>query len=263
MKRNKDISLDKLQNELDNEGIVLLKDFTTSVTEFLNLSQMLGEVLPRSSVYAEKGNSKVLKYVGHVKFADELPEEKRLPTQTNGPLPFHTARSFSRLRPKYFAMYMHNQGWIKTVEDLNGESLFIKFKDVLIDYKKYYPEEYKKDISLLRNTNILRKPWYVKEATNEPIIQENEGVLNVRYWEGMVNSIEKMVNEINNGKEYLEVIKKFDYIMRTSKSAIEIQLNTNDVIIINNQNVAHARKGFLSKKENKLNPREIYTTWIV
>lgn len=251
---------------LEDTSILAINDFPPDPSALLDFSYNFGKPLLKYT----KGETDVMDYVADIRLQPNISEDKRRPTQGNSEIKFHTAHSYIVVRPTYFALLMTDQGWLDQSKGNNGESLLIRWKDVIEEFKSRYPLTAEDDLQRLTTTSISYKPWYVEaEPANEPIMfYLPEGDIGVRYWEGISSTTEESVETINEGYIYLQALKRFDEVVNTCQKTIEYQMDKNQLIVIDNRRVAHARKPFTATKidtqgNKKINPRQVFTIHVL
>lgn len=186
--------------------------------------------------------------IGNVTFRSDIKKEERLPTQTADEICFHTARAFEKIRPDLFCMYMTNPGWTDEITYCNGESKLIKLSDILEELGCRFPHQYKDIIEVLLSTEVKYKPWYLDdEPLMGPLLYADaNGNFSFRYWEDFASTL----NNASLQDEQLSAILKLGFVIEHNDRKIEFQLEKGDLLIVNNNTVAHARYPFKPSKIN-------------
>ncbi len=247
-----------------DSDVVILKNFPKDMERLYNFCDNLGVLMERSSGYKEHPNElKIMKYIGFVKFEKDLDEAKRMTTQTSKKLGLHTARSVKKNRPRIFVMYMANSGWKVPNED-NGETLLVHIEDIVKLYSDLYPHNFLTDLELLLKTNISFVPHHIKideSIANEPLITNIDG-----YRFRLISEIEKFLTKelMLHGctEEIREALIRFQTICNDERIVTKIKLETEDLILINNEKVGHGRTAFHEFIKGQVNPRELWTLHI-
>ncbi len=254
---------------LRNSHIATIVNFPPDPDSYVSFARLIGTPMLKHS---STGGGGSMDYIGEVKFRPDIDEEKRMPTQGSEELTFHTARAYTTVRPRYFALLMADPGWRDQKPGLNGESLLVRWNDVMEEFVGEYPHTASSDLHRFMTTNIRYAPWYVKNGVaNEPIMKlSSEGDVEVRYWENIVPIMDELVKEvvIDDGDAYFETLQRFDYVANTCSKTIEYPMAKGQLTIMDNRRIAHARYPFLASRLNdrgemEHNPRKIYSVHIL
>lgn len=246
---------------VDTNFIVKVVNFPLDKTVFAEFSKNLGPLMPK---YKTTGISPE-DYIGDVKIRTDIRPEDRLATERDGELKPHTAKSWGRERPRYFGLLMVDSGWIDQPSGMNGESIFVRTNDAVDEMQRLYPETFEEDFLLLKNTPVEFTATHLKDqVARMPLLFpiSKNGTLGLRYKENMRTVIERIAPPTQEGKRYIQAVDRFDKSLQTAPH-IETQLNSGDLIILDNRTVAHARNTFLSERvdsngKNITNPRHLY-----
>ena len=210
-------------------------------------------------------------YIGDVRFYSNIGQDTGLPTEGSDRIGFHTAGSYNTLRPGYFAMLMVNPGWRGKRLGDNGESLFVRWSDVIDEYQRRYPLSVAKDIECLMKTPVSYAPAFVKDdVASEPLLRvTGDKEFEVRYWDNILETIKILIdkNLIPNGKYFYEILARFDQVVHSCPASIEHQMERSELIILDNRKIAHGRQSFISFEKNPdagtiSNPRQLFTIHI-
>lgn len=148
---------------------------------------------------------------------------------------------------------------------MNGESIFVLIEDAVAEMQRLYPKTFGEDFLLLKNTSVKFTATHIKdEVVRMPIlfpINEN-GTLGLRYKENMRTVIERITPPTGEGKRYVQALDRLDKSLQEAPR-IQVQLNSGDLIILDNRTVAHARNTFLSERIDSngniiTSPRHLY-----
>ena len=254
-----------VRSALEDSALLLVVDFPQEELRFMEFCSALGTVMPKLSA---TGGSTINELIGDVRYRPDIPESLRLPTQSCGPLTFHTARACSAVRPSIFVMWKVCQGWDPVQEGLSGRSLFLTWDTVVpafIDAATAHNE----DLTLLTQTKVSYRPKYMREPpAHEPLLNDaGDGRWFARYWEGIAGRNHPTI-ETSNANRYMKALKHFDDFIHSSECPItECALQTGDVAIMDNRRVAHGRRAFLGSRSDvrgrtDVNPRRILSAHI-
>lgn len=263
------VAADRVELALSRNHIATVTNFPSTQEDLFYFAQFLGTpMLKHSSMGVGTQPSA---FIGDVRLRPDIPAEKRLPTQKDVELTFHTAHAYSNNRPRYFAMLMADPGWRDQESGFNGESLLVRWKDVVTEYQNRYPITAETDLIRLMQTPISYAPWYAqRDVANSPIMSFlPEGDVELRYWESMFPIIEQLTNQgvIAEGDMYMDVLRRFDEITNSCGQIVEYPMQKGQLTIMDNRRVAHARRPFLPSKITpnglvEYNPRQIYSIHI-
>lgn len=210
----------------------------------------------------------VMSYIGDVRVQYDIPEGKRMPTQSFGKVDLHTARGYAKQRTRIFAMFKHDEG----LSDTDGESQFLEWDSFICDYLKSYGVQGSQDIEIISATNVSAildsyAKYYTKDQIGyEPlIIKDKEGKYFIRYWVKMKESIQKFYKNSDLSsidKLFIEAINRFDDAVNHYHGVYKINLKPGELVIMDNRKFAHGRLPFKAYRKTKFgvvkSTRQIY-----
>ena len=91
----------------------------------------------------------------------------------------------------------------------------------------------------------------------KPIFRKNKKKINFRYLREYIEAGHKIKNKALNSSQ-LKSLNCLDRLLMSNKFAINFKLNTGDLLILNNDQVAHGRTKFSLEKNN----RTLIRIWI-
>jgi hypothetical protein len=256
---------DAAATRLREACIVAVRQFPPDPQVLLRFVCRVGQPLPRHG----RSGTDPLDFIGDVRFRPDVEPERRLVTQGNDELAFHTARAYTSPRPRYFAMLMAEPGWTDEAPGQCGESLLVRWTDVVAELASRHPEHLEDDLALLRDTPVSYTPSFAPTSpVNEPLMVSSSRIDTVvRYWEGMLDTVPAWIGQIPAPDRYLAALRRFDAAANTCSRAIEYQMERSQLILIDNHRVAHARRPFIATRVDAAglphyNPRQILSVYI-
>jgi alpha-ketoglutarate-dependent taurine dioxygenase len=245
------------------ESIAIVNDFPSEPEALVEFGRRLGEPMIRRGTSPTQSSA----YIGDVRFRPDIGTEQRLPTQTSAPLPLHTARSFEKSRPRYFLLLMVDPGWPATGDASGGESLFVRWQDVVEEFRSTFSATAEADLARLASTPIAYKPWYVKD---EPAVEPLVSVVDysARYWENMLGTLDAAEILSTDRAAFRESLERFDSVAQSCGGMIQTRLCAHQLAVLDNRKMAHGRAGFLASRcdsdgEIEHNPRRIWTVHVL
>lgn len=258
--------LPKIKKSLSENHLALVRNFSPcSEEQLLKFANLLGVPVQKHNKSGKLDAGKQLElsdYINKVNYQQNIEEEKRLPTQGAAMLKLHTGRAYSKIKPTYFCMLMENPGWTDYEIGNNGESLLVRWADVIKEYHEHYPATATNDLDILMTTKIAYNPWYINEEPDDsPLIKKiGENDYMVRAWENLMERAKEL--EIDDKNTYLEILERFYNVAHDCSKVIEYIMEQGMLIIIDNKRVAHGRRAFVSERIGsqgvpEVNPRKI------
>ena len=255
------IAVELTKRALQGNGIVQITNFPLDRQALVDFSASFGSLMPK---YKATGSSPQ-DYIGDVQIRPDIKPEDRLSTEGTSELHPHTAKSWSLDRPKYFGLLMIDGGWTDQPEGMNGESMFVRLRDILETMKQAYPDTYVEDFNLLTGIQLTFTATHIQDQVDTaPIIYplDTRGTLGFRWKENMQQVIERMAPSLPQGERYLQAINRFNTASQQTPH-IETLLRPGELVLLDNRTVAHARRPFVSEITDPsgnviYNPRHLY-----
>lgn len=245
---------------LDTNHIAKLINFPPSKRGLADFSSRFGSLMPK---YRATGTAPG-DYVGDVQFRPDIEAKERLATERDGELRPHTAKSWGLERPRYFALLMLDPGWTNQPAGNNGESLFVRAQDAVVEMSERFPDTADEDFQLLAETPVRFTATHIPDETAYmPILYAVEGgALGLRYKENMFSVLSRLSQSMPNGERYAQAVERFDQALQTAPH-IETQLQPGELVVMDNRIVAHARRPFVPTGTSDIgytviNPRHLY-----
>jgi Taurine catabolism dioxygenase TauD, TfdA family len=156
-------------------------------------------------------------------------------------LKLHTAAAHAPTEPKLQVMLMMDKGVEPPSEEAdNGQSVLGRVDDAVARLiANLGRPAADKVLEILQTTAVSTEFPFPDEPRNEPILVHNpDGTWHFRYW---IHVLEHAVNGGLSEKQ-MAAFHAFDEALR--QVSFEVRLNTGDLIVLDNQRVAHGRRPF-------------------
>lgn len=245
---------------LNGNHIVRVTHFPPTQQVLTDFSKAIGPLMPKYRATGDASED----YVGDVKFRPDISSKDRLATERDGELRPHTAKSWGLERPRYFGLLMVNPGWTDQQKGMNGESMFVRAQDAVVEMARRFPDTIEEDFRLLTTTPVSFTATHLPDdPAHMPILfPVDDNTLGMRYKENMKDVLTRLGLTLPNGDRYVEAVERFDEALQTAPH-IDIPLQAGELVIMDNRVVAHARKPFVSERlddteEVYYNPRHLY-----
>ncbi len=250
-------TLEKCKQALLSHSIVLVKGIPPSEESFFRIGAKLGHPMRK---YSQSQSDSIDQYLGKVKNTLTASGDAPMPTQGHGPINMHTARSYSSIRPDYFALLAKNEGFPL----VSAQTSFVALADAIEEFKRREGETWPSSLDLLSSVKVLYGPKHVKEGVCDvPILERMEdGTYVFRYWEEIMSGLESTVISASDRPHFVAILERFNRIVNSPDLALQHLLKNGEMILIDNRRVAHGRTGFTPYLSSDLgekifNPREL------
>ena len=187
--------------------------------------------------------------VHHVRYEKRAAERGELHA-LQGPLALHSAHSLREPRPRFFAMLMVNAGWQDGPPGTNGESLLVRWRDVLA---RFSADDV--DIEPLRG----RQPYPGGRDLDliYPLSSpRDEFDLGVRM---KYDLRPHWVESFGESSTHVRALDAF--AERAASSAHQLGLRDGELVIVDNDRWGHGRRSVRGEREKSSlpNPRELWS----
>lgn len=251
-----------------NHG-VLLNNFTIDPLVYVRFLEQFGFIYDNYGYNSDSPAYSLNPKLNRVKFNSENSNNFQ---EVSANLPIHSARAWGHPRPKYFSMLMVNSGWTDGERWENGESIFVKWSNVLSEMKKQFPHQFMNDLNILMNTKFPFKPSVSKAQHSDlPLLYRIENSiqeydLGCRISLEIFKKLTELKDSLLNFTDFSEAINRFYQIANSDDCIFVHQLNSADVILVDNNRIGHGRKGFrpftIKNNIKEVNPREVWSAVI-
>ncbi len=253
------------QRLLRNKAFSIV-NFPAQKSDYANFCSIFGELLP---TYREQAEGDVFG-IGDVAFKPFVASGERFATERLGPLPFHTSRSWSMQRPRFFSMLMKSTGPLGNPVGQNGESMLLRSSDALRDIQQRHPERYKEDLAVLMQTAVrFRADHLLEDPDTYPLIfplpdGANEYDYGMRFKNNLVKILKSTREEINDADHFFEVLDRFESVLLTTDRSLVFQMAPGQLTFFDNNRVAHGRRPFTPiETDANLPPRHLFNAQVL
>ncbi|MGW1059909.1 TauD/TfdA family dioxygenase [Micromonospora rubida] len=226
---------------LRQDGIAVLAGFPTDADVLLRFADFLGQPEPRNQ--AERpARDDTMKWVTRVWYRSELPDDAdRAYTQGATKLDLHTARAAAPVQPRLFMMLMADPGVRLADQDVdNGQSQFARVDDAVRWLRDNLgPDRAAEVLRVLAGTPISTEEPYPDVPVVAPILRSKaDDRWQLRYWEG----IRSHAAAGDTADQVVGPLEDLDAALAAVR--FETVLNAGDLVLADNDRVAHGRRAF-------------------
>ncbi len=245
-----------------------LRNFPPDMDLFAEFLSSFGQLL---SNYGEKyGLESYSKHpsINVVRYQERDGGDKFVHEQ-GGELRAHSARSWSKARPAFFSMLMVDPGWLDQESGQNGESISVRWRDVLSLLEAKDAELFARDFQLLTTTPLRFAANHVVEPTSDlpllyPLADAADRYdLGVRMKVDILSKIEQMRDDVPDYESYREALLRFCEGANDPAVCVSYQMAAGDLVMVDNNRFGHGRLGMVARREagrrTLLNPRELWS----
>lgn len=259
---------ERTREVLDDHAIALIHNFPRDPEVYVRFLCSFGEPFENYSALGEMHKDEPHPLLNRVRY--RAPETRRTFSAhyVDGPLAMHCARAWTHPRPTKFAMYMVDAGWRHLPPGQNGESLFVRWHDLFLN--KRTDDEFNQHLHLLKEQNIRFGSANVEEPLSDlPLVYvlpdaADEFDLGVRLKQDLFEVMRVRTGEEAAGERYLAALRALIAEAQQDANRIQFAMRSGDVVIVDNQRVAHGRTGMVGETRaggrREFNPREIWSS---
>ncbi|MEU8782040.1 TauD/TfdA family dioxygenase [Streptomyces sp. NPDC048637] len=188
--------------------------------------------------------------------------------EQGGPLPAHSARAFSKSRPKYIAMLMTTDGWPAEPGEA-GESTIIRWSDALRQMRQSTPDTYSADHALLTRAPLrITAQHVVDEWSTLPLLYDLDDAtcdedLGARYSLAILDQLPRMAMDDEVRTQYAEALGHFAQAANHPAVRYTHTLRPGEMIILDNDRFGHGRLSFPHTRTEDgqltVNPRTLWS----
>lgn len=252
--------MNKLINEAKKDLLFLKKDFviikgldkdkSKIKKKVIKISKSFGKILSQNG----KGN-KILEIKPKKKlkaFSKKLKKEKLRYHETNLGGSIHTDGPQLNNPPNFVFMACINQA------KKGGYSTLVSTKKIY----KYLHKKKKNFFKILTNKFFFEKRGFIKKngksVLAKPIFNKVGNKITFRYLREYIESGYNIKKKKLTGKQ-VKSLNYLDDLLSSKKFSVNFKLNKGDLLILNNNYVAHGRTKFALEKNNS---RELIRVWV-
>lgn len=229
-------------DSLRSHGIVLLHKFPYDSAALVALARRFG--LPQRLLLSREkvAGHDPRNWVTDVRFRADIPETDRFDfVEGTQQLGLHTARATAAVQPQLLLMYMADPGERGADKADQGQSWFARLDDALHQLAvDHGPGRADKMVETLANTAFqpidARRPY---PFVGSVLARKDNGCWKLRYWEFIARQAEG-----NAPPALAAAIVALDAALNHESVRHEIALDAGDLVLLDNERVAHGRRAF-------------------
>ncbi|MFK0194095.1 TauD/TfdA family dioxygenase [Kitasatospora sp. NPDC090308] len=252
--------------------LAYLRNFPIEVDRYTALLSRLGELCPNYAAGSTKAAYALHEAINVVRCRAPQAEGVERVQEKAGSLPMHSGRSFARRRPLYLAMLMADPGWQGFEPGRNGESLLVRWGDVLAALRERHPEHWAEDLRQLTGLAMSFPASHLDEAPSElpflylpgtprytPVADDCAARLPQD-----LGRLRKAAGEIEGGERWFEAVERFHAAANDPALQQVYLMRAGDVVIIDNDRHGHGRQHVVAARtaadgRTEVNPRTIWS----
>ncbi|GAA2083161.1 hypothetical protein GCM10009801_43440 [Streptomyces albiaxialis] len=192
--------------------------------------------------------------------------------ERDGALPMHSGRAFAADRPRYMAMQMIDPGWSDGAAGENGESLLVRWGEVLASMERADPDGFTEDVRTLTTKSICFPSVNLQdEASRLPLVYvpPTPWRESVRYdvaarLPQKFARLEQCAPPGRDGDRFIRAARRFAEHADTPGVQMRYALGAGDLVIIDNDRFGHGRctvRGHRTAEDGStsVNPRTLWS----
>jgi hypothetical protein len=189
--------------------------------------------------------------------------------EQGGPLPAHSARAFSKNRPRYIAMLMVTAGW-PAPPGTAGESTTVRWSDALRQMRDTSPATYDADYTLLIETPITITAQHVTDEWSDlPLLYPlhdaaSDDDIGARYSLALGDQLPAMAMDRQLRDRYAAATTRFAQAANHPTARYTHPLRPGQIILLDNNRFGHGRLPFSESRPidngTAVNPRTLWST---
>jgi alpha-ketoglutarate-dependent taurine dioxygenase len=264
--------LTSTRDSIAEHRLAYLRNFPLQVDAYVELLEQLGQLCPNYAAGSTTDAYSLHPAVNVVRCRPPASDGSQRVQAKAGSLPMHSGRSFARRRPLYLAMCMTDPGWRDFEVGHNGESLIVRWGDVLATLRERHPEHWARDLRLLTGYSFSFPASHLDEAASElpfiytPGTRRPNAVLDdvaVRLPQDL-GRLRQAATRIKDGESWFEAVARFAAVANQPGMAYRYVMSAGDVVILDNDRYGHGRCEVIATREDvggaaELNPRSIWS----
>jgi len=174
----------------------------------------------------------------------------------SGELVPHTARSWAKQRPRYFAMLMVEPGWRDGPTHSNGESLYVPWRLALDRMRRESALKFGAAFEILMDTPVFFEADKVREAVNAgPVgyqLPDSRDELDVGF--RIKQDLPAVLRRCANANLLADAVEWLQTTARAAAMELPTVLECGDLVVLDNNRWAHGRCAFEITRNHFLNP---------
>ncbi|KQV19531.1 MULTISPECIES: TauD/TfdA family dioxygenase [unclassified Kitasatospora] len=252
--------------------LAYLRNFPLDVDQYIGLLSRLGELCPNYAAGSTNAAYALHPAINIVRCRAPQSEGVERVQEKSGSLPMHSGRSFARRRPLHLAMLMADAGWQDFERGFNGESLIVRWGDVLREMRVRYPEHWVEDLRVLTGYAMSFPASHLDEDPSElpflyvpgtprrtPALDDYAARLPQD-----VGRLHKAAESIKGGERWFEAVDRFKDTANDPAVQQVYVMAAGDVVVIDNDRYGHGRQEVVAVRTDadgaqSVNPRAIWS----
>jgi len=235
-------------NHLDSgKKYIIFKNFSTNKDKVIKFSKLFGKILAQNisgkKYLIVKPNVKKLKFKSIKKIRENLRYH-----QTNLGGSIHSDGPQLPVPPKYVIMGCLNQA------EKGGSSIIVSMDKIYNFLRKKNP----KVLSILKKEFFFERRGFGNKIFSKPIFKKIKNELTFRYLREYIEAGHQRKNKILDKKK-IKALDVLDSLMKKKQFQQRYKMSKGDLIILNNNVMAHGRSGFTLGK--KIKKRSLIRLW--
>lgn len=214
------------------DGLVVVQGFPRDGGALVKFGRAFGELEPADPFKEKQSADDPDDWLGHTKAHKKKTWGQKLA--------LHTAAAHAQLEPKLHMMLMLDKGMDNP--DLsadNGQSLLVRVEDVIDRLTADVGSEADAVIEALLSTPVSTGFPFPDVPRDEPILtRTDDGAWRFRYWIRLLEYAERG----ERSAAQLDAFRAFDAALNAA--VFDLVLENGDLIVVDNQRVAHGRRPF-------------------
>lgn len=252
--------------------LAYLREFPVAVDAYIGVLSELGELCGNYAAGSAKAAYRLHPVINVVRCQPAPRDGPQRVQETGGALPPHSGRSFAQRRPLYLAMLMADPGWTDAEPGRNGESLIIRWGDVLIAMRERYPREWAEDRRLLAGVSAkFAASFLAEEPSGLPVLYLPGEPRPVPVAEDVAVRLPQVVERLRHasggtgngggadGARWFEAVRRLAVTASSPGVAHRYAMARGDVVILDNDRYGHGRCEVIATRGGEVNPRTLWS----
>jgi hypothetical protein len=263
--------LSVVSSNLQQRGAAYVERFPLDVEDFVNFIRNFGTPLPNYASGEDLSAYRLHPNINRVRYEPRKAASLRF-HEIGGAFPPHSARSWSKVRPRYFALLMCNPGWIDRKQGENGESIMVRWSDVLCSMLSQDSAQFEIDFEILSRTPLTFHAIHVREEVSSlPLLYALADArsrldVGVRLRQDLLERLPEYRSQVLDYCAYESAVLRFWQHANKPEIRSCYQMNSGDIAIVDNNRFGHGRLQMETAREHEgcveLNPRELWSNAI-
>jgi alpha-ketoglutarate-dependent taurine dioxygenase len=253
---------------LDRHRVCLVRGFPTEPDRFLEFLRGFGTPLDNYSSRSELADDDPHPQINRVKYKPKGQYTRKSVHYQEGELRPHSARSWRTPRPAYFAMLMVDPGWRDTPEGERGESLVLHWRHLFTRLAERDGETFTRHFERLTGTPIRFAANNVREEYADlplcyPLSDAADAYdVGVRLKQDITQKLLDLKGDIEDFDGYAEAVEYLVANAADHGMQACFPMDSGDLLIIDNNRVAHGRRKITGERDGAVNPRELWSVTV-